>query len=176
MSQANDVIVVAAQKCLSSQGRNRPKPAKNGLKPPTFRLIPRRNESISRQNESVSSRCQSIPSRSPSIPRRGESVPSRSQSISRGHQPRFPPCESTWPSFGSAWPQCLPASQADQSELCWMSFRDVRKRCRCRAGKSSNRHGRVASTELFVWLGSSLRASSIRATPPRRSELAPMLT
>ena len=115
MSQANDVIVVAAQKCLSSQGRNRPKPAKNGLKPPTFRLIPRRNESIPRQNESVSSRCQSIPSRSPSIPRRCEYVPSRSQSISHGNQPRFPHCESTSPSFESAWPQCLPASQTNQS-------------------------------------------------------------
>ena len=161
MSQANDVIVVAAQKCPSSQGRNRPKPAKNGLKRPTFRLIPRRNESIPRQNESVSSRCQSIPSRSPSIPRRCESVPSRSQSISHGNQPRFPHCESTSPSFESAWPQCLPASQTGRSELCWMSFRDVRKRCRCREGKSSNRRGCVASTE-FVWLGSSLRAPSIR--------------
>ena len=176
MSQVNDVISVAAQKCLSNQGRNRPKPATNGLKRPTFRLIPRRNESISRQNEPVSSRCQSIPSRSPSIPRRCASVPSRSQSIPHGNQPRFPRCESTSPSFASAWLQCLPASQTDQSEFCWMSFRDVWKRCRCRAGKSSNRHGRVASTELFVWLGSSLRASSIRATPPRRSELAPMLT
>jgi len=29
-----------------------------------------------------------------------------------------------------------------------MSFRDVRKRCRCRAGKSSNRRGWIASTGL----------------------------
>ena len=177
MSQANDVIVVAAQKCLSSQGRNRPKPAKNGLKRPTFRLIPRRNESIPRQNESVSSRCQSIPSRSPSIPRRCASISSRSQSISHGNQPRFPHCESTSPSFESAWPQCLPASQTNQScvechsEMCGNDADDAQASHAIVAAvlhqPSSCGWGRVFEPPAFVALKPLGAVDDARPQPPR---------